>query len=364
MGGLSIVAAIVRKDIIEYTRDRLYVMLSVLSLIVFVAIFWVLPATVDETLVVGIRQTGMEELLSAVEAEEGTGIRFVEFATSEDLQAAVSGQSGTERVSLGMSFPESFLVDISAGRESSVTLYVDGAVPEETRAAMQSFIREIAYTLAGHDLPVTQPAQDTVVLGEDRAGDQVPLREKMKPLFAFFVLLVESFALASLISTEIQERTVTAILVTPARVRELLVAKGVFGTLLAFSQAIVLLLAVRAFVGSPLALVLAVLLGAVMMTGVGMISGSAGRDFLGTLFYGMLFMIPLAIPAFAALYPGVASFWVRLIPSHGLVQAISAAGPTGGGWSEAAPYLLMSLGWCVVLFAVGVVVLKRKVEAL
>ncbi len=54
---------------------------------------------------------------------------------------------------------------------------------------MESAVREIAYltAAAGEDPEQVVPDQQrTVVLGTDRAGDQVSLRDRMRPLLAFF----------------------------------------------------------------------------------------------------------------------------------------------------------------------------------
>ena len=359
----AIIGAIIKKDLVEFSRDRLYVMLSVFGLAMFILVFWVLPGTVDETIDVGVHAPGMEAVLGALEQEQGEGLGFVGFDSAEELRAAVEGE-GEPRVSMGVVFPEGFVEAVAGGRTATVTLLVDAAVPAETRTALSAYVREIAFAAAGRDLPVTQPAQETVILGEDRAGDQTPLRERVRPLLVFFILLVESFALASLVGSEIQQRTVTALLVTPARTGDVLAAKTVTGTALAFTEAVIMLLAVRALGAHIGGLLVTVLLGAVLATAVGMIAGSAGRDFMGTLFIGMIFMLALAVPAFSLMFPGVASVWVKVIPSYGIVQAIHTLSSEGGGWADVAPHLLMALGWCAALFAVGLVVLKRRVEAL
>lgn len=365
MSRWGIIGAIIRKDMVEFSRDRLWVFLSVLGLVVYVLLFWVTPGSVNETLVVGVHGQGLEQALEEITSGEAGGIRFVPFVSVEELRAAVEGQPGmSERVLMGIAFPDDFLAAAREGRGGTVTVLVDASVPSETRTALSAFVREMAYALAGNELPVTVPDQETVVLGLDRAGDQIPFRDKMRPFFAFVVLLVEAMALASLVSTEIQERTVTALLVTPARTSDILVAKSVVGTALAFSQAVILLLAVRAFGANWPALLLSVLLGAVMVTGMGMIAGAAGRDFMGTLFYGMLFMIAMIVPAMAALYPGLASAWVQVIPSYGVVQAIFALTTGSTAWGDVVRYQLMALAWCVVLFGIGLLVLKRKVESL
>ena len=100
------------------------------------------------------------------------------------------------------------------------------------------------------------------------------------------------------------------------------------------------------------------------MTGVAMIAGSAGKDLVGTMLLGMIFLIPLTIPAFAVLIPGTAASWVRALPSYGLVQAVVGTSFYGYGWGEAARYLLTLAAWCVVFAAAGILVLRRRVKTL
>ena len=100
---------------------------------------------------------------------------------------------------------------------------------------MSSFVREASYALAGFSLPVSEPDEELVILGIDRAGEQLSIRDRLKPLYAFVLLIMEAIALGALIASEIQQRTVTAILATPARLSDVLAAKGVIGALLSFS---------------------------------------------------------------------------------------------------------------------------------
>jgi hypothetical protein len=72
----------------------------------------------------------------------------------------------------------------------------------------------------------------------------------------------------------------------------------------------------------------------------------------------------MMIPAGAALFPGTAATWIKVLPSYGMTEAIVRASAYGAGWAETAPYLLATLAWCAAVFAVGVLMLKRKVETL
>lgn len=47
---------------------------------------------------------------------------------------------------------------------------------------------------------MSEPEEDLAVLGKDMAGNQIPLREKLRPLYAFMVLIMEAVALGTLIA--------------------------------------------------------------------------------------------------------------------------------------------------------------------
>ena len=79
---------------------------------------------------------------------------------------------------------------------------------------------------------------------------------------------------------------------------------------------------------------------------------------------GMIFLIPLSIPAFAVLFPGTAATWVQALPSYGLVQAVVGTSFYGYGWAESARYLFILAGWCVVFAAAGLLILRRRVKTL
>lgn len=370
----GIVAAIMRKDLRAFSRDRLWLILTIAGLVFFIAFFWLLPSSTDETIDIGVYPADLGDalvVLGASEEQEGQGLNVVPFASVDELRAVVAGErageGADEDLAIGIAFPDDFAARLARGERVVVTLFVQGGVPVEVRDAMQSAVREIAYLAAaaatgGDPMGVIPVSQSTVVLGPDRAGDQVSLQERMRPMLAFFVLMMESLSLASLIAVEIQQGTATALLVTPARASHILAAKAVLGSLLAFAQAMLLLALTGSFCAGWGILVVAALLGAIIATGTAMISGSAGRDFIGTLFYGMALLIPLAIPAITVLLPGSPALWVRALPTYGVIEAFVGVTAYGESWGELWPALTMAAGWCVAILAGGLFVLQRKVR--
>lgn len=359
MSRFGAVAAIMSKDLRLFTRDRFFVLITLLGLAAYVAIFWFLPGDVDETIAIGVHAPGIDMATGGL---GGEGLEVVAYDSPEALRAAVEESDGG--IVAGLEFPADLGASLAGGETVTITQYVRSDVPPEIETALSGLARELVAALRGEPGPFDLMAADVVVLGVDRAGDQVSLQERMRPLLAVFILTMEAIALASLVASEIEQRTVTAVLVTPAGATDFLVAKSLFGTGLAFVEASLLLLLIGAFTTSAGPLLLTVLLGSVLVTGVAMMTGSLGRDFIGIIFWSILFMIPLMIPGFAVLFPGSAAAWVKLLPSYGLARSIVDITTYGAGLGDVLPLLAGLAAWCAVLFAAGVVILRRKVQTL
>jgi ABC-2 type transport system permease protein len=383
---VAVVWSIVKKDLTEYSRDKLWAFLTVLTLVMMIVIFWVLPDSVDESIAVGISGVGNSALFASLQAAEEGGLELIPFDSAEDLKSVITGDAtawrfegqtvvianksdeeqpaGSEKatVIIGLSFPADFFAAITSGQKTTVEIFVDAQTPREIRTAMSGMVRELAFAVAGNQLPVVAPQELYVVLGEERIGNQVTPRESLRPLFIFMILLMEMFGMSSLIAREIQNRTVTALVVTPAKTGDILAAKGITGLIMGLSQAVILFAAFNMLSTQPLLLLLLMLLGALMVSGTAMIAGTLGRDFMSNLFYGFAFMIPLLIPAFGALFPGSGSAWVKVLPSYPLVQGLVKVTTYGDGWADTLGEIGTLFAWCVGLFAIGWIVLKRKVE--
>jgi ABC-2 type transport system permease protein len=366
-GRAGAIAAIVSKDLRLFARDRFYLFISVLSLVFFGGLFWVLPASVETTAPVGVHLPGAQALLERGLAAGGDqvgpvgdqGLRIVGYGSPEELEAAVA--EGDEVVA-GLAFPEGFLQAVAAGQPTSVRVLLAGEAPEGLRPALSGAVRELAFAIAGDDPPVTLPDLEEMVLGVDRSDAPLSMREQLRPLLIFIVLLMEMFALASLVAVEIAQRTVTAVLVTPTRVSDLLAAKAVLGTGLAFGQALLIALVTGTLASAPGIILVALLLGALLATAFGLVAGASGQDFIAIVFFSVMFFVPLAIPAFAVLFPGTPALWIRLLPSYGLVEVLVRTTGYGEGWSEAWPFLAGLAAWSVAAFAAGTAVLGWRMQ--
>jgi ABC-2 type transport system permease protein len=355
-----IVAAIVRKDLVAFSRDRFFAWMTIAGLVAYIAVFWLLPSEVDETVRLGVYAPGIDSLAEEA-GREGVGLSLRHYPSREALAGAV--EDGEGGIVAGIVFPEGFLDDVTAGRSTQVELLVTAELPAEYRYLMSGLV----YGVAGIESPGgtgLELISTPVVLGVDRAGDQISLQEQMRPLLAFFVLMVETLALATLVAAEVHARTVTALLVSPATIADFLTAKGLLGTGLAFAEAALLMAAMAGFGPNPAIVAVTLLLGALLVTGFGMVAGTLGKDFLGVLFWSMAFMVPLTIPAFGVLFRGNPALWIKALPTYGLVETIVAVTVDGEGWGHVAPALGGLAAWGVACFVLGTLVLRRRVATL
>jgi ABC-2 type transport system permease protein len=351
-----IISTIIRKDLRAFGRDRFFLYMTLLGLVAYSVVFYFLPSSVDETVSLGVH--GADR--AGFSLDSMPGVEILEFDSRDSL---VEGVRDGDDLVAGLAFPEGFAADLEAGAPVTVEILVPSGIPPEFEHLAEGLVLGIAMQVTGEP-PAASPLTRTVVLGTDRIGDQMSLQEQMRPLLVFFVLLIETLALATLVATEVHGRTVLAVLATPATIGDFLAAKGILGTALALSEAGLLMAIIGGLAPDPLLVLFVLLLGAVLVTGLGMIAGSFGKDFLNVLFISMFIMLPLMIPVFGVLFPGSPALWVKALPSFGLVDAIVGATVDEAGWSGVGPTLLLLAGWCVVAFGTGVWTLRRKVAAL
>jgi len=361
-----IVRTIVAKDAVAFRRNRFLMLITFLVIVVWGVLYQFLPTTVDETFSVGlvVEQGALPPEVdlspAALETQDGTGVRVTTYPDASSLEAAVD--AGDEVVA-GLVIPAGFAAELASGATPSVTLIIPAGLPPQFEAMLRSAVAELGYALSNTPAPVDL-ATSTTVVGTDRVGAQPSLAEQMRPLLLIVVLMMEVFALATLVAGEISERTAVAILATPATAGQLIAAKMLLGTVLAFSEAVLVGILIGAFGTSPVMILVALLLGSIVVTGLGLLAGSFGRDFMDTLILGILLMIPLMIPAMAALFPGAGPDWVKLMPTYGIVEVVVGASAGTMTWADAAVPLLTLVGWGLALGALGAVALGRRVARL
>jgi ABC-2 type transport system permease protein len=346
-----IIRTLVVKDLTLYFRNRFFAFITVLALVAYAVMYFLMPGAVDEEIEIGLYAPSMPSGFTAELREEGVILRTA--ASEEALKEAV----GQEEYPVGVVLSADILEKLAAGQKDQVRVYFSPGFPDELKDAYVILFEELAFNLVGQPLNVDASEE---VLGIDTAGAQIPPRDRMLPLFAVFVLLMETLGLASLISSEIEGRTIGALLITPMRIEGLFVGKGITGVGLAFTQAVILMTVTGGLDREPALILVALLLGALLSTGIAFMIASVARDMMSVIGWGVLAIVGLSIPAFSVLLPGTISDWIKVIPSHYLVDTVHRAANFGIGWGEAGQNLLILLAFALAFLWLGAIVLRRK----
>lgn len=348
----TIIKALVSKDFFLFFRNRFIGIVTILGLVFYIVLYFLMPRTVDENLEIGLYAPVVPPAFEQVRAE-GLVINAVE--SEEALQEAVIDGDYVA----GIALPADAVEKLMSGQTPSITVYVASDVPEEIKDSVAVIIRELAYRQVGQSLPVEINEE---ILGADVVGMQVPPRDRLRPLLAVFLIMFETFGLANLIAEELERGTVRALLVTPMSVKELFVAKGIFGIGLAFVQAVFFMAIVGGLNHQPLIILVALLLASMMAAAVGFFIGSVAKDFMSVLAWGMIIFIILSIPAFGAMFPGAVTGWIKFIPSYYLVDAVHRVASFGAGWGDIWLNLLILLTFDLAVFWIGILGIRRKTQ--
>jgi len=347
---LNIIGALVAKDLSLFFRNRFFAVITILGLISYIVIYFVMPKAVNENLEIGLYAPVM---LPAFEQMQGEGLEIERVESEELLKEGVTEGQYVAGIALPADIMESFM----AGQKPKISVYFASDVPEETKDAVGVMIGELAYQQAGQALAIEVTEE---ILGPDLAGMQIPPRDRMRPLFAVLLIMTETLGLASLISEEVERRTINALLVTPVSVKDLFFAKGITGVSLAFVQAALFMAIIGGMSRQPLIILVVLLLGAVLVTGVGFIIAALGKGFMSVLAWGMVILIILFIPAFGVMFPGAVTGWIKVIPSYYLVDTVHRASNFGAGWGDVWYNLLVLLGSDLALAWIGIMALRRR----
>ena len=346
-----IVGAIVAKDFSLFFRNRFIAVITGLSIVMFLVVYFVMPSAT------AAYEFGLyAPVLPPVFAEEDdTNYDFAILDSEKALSEAVTENDYVA----GIVLPADIMEKFERGEKADVKIYFSSETDEVLRDLVRVLVEGLSYQQTGQ---FTEMNTTEIVLGPDLLGRDIPLRDRMRPLFAIFLLIMEMFALADLIIVEVERRTIQGLLATPMRVREFFTAKCITGVLLAFIQATLFMVIAGGMNSQPLIVITALLLGALLVTGISFLTASLAKDFMSSLGWILIALIVMITPAVGIMMPGTITGWAKIIPSYYIVLPIHQAVHYGSGWGDVWHYLLVLVGFDIAFVWIGIAALRRKFQ--
>lgn len=345
------VATLIFKDVRLYYLNRFFALITVLSFLLFLGVYFLLPRELEDSTQLGYVGPELPALIRESAGEDG--VFFARYDNADGMLAAiVAGE-----IAAGVEMPDDLLDRLQSGDKLAIDLYTSGSLPQEFRQVYALVVEELVFAWTGETLAFQVEDQ---ILGPDMAGQQIAARDRMLPMLSVLILMVETLGLASLITTELTWGTLRALLVTRVGIGTLFVSKGITGVTLAFLQAALLLAVTGGLATQPALLICFLLAGALLVTGIAFLLSAVSKDMLTVTGWGSLALILLSIPGLAVVLPGLTTGWIRILPSYYLVDPMHRVLNLGASWPEVGGQLLILVVYAAVIVAAGVLTLRRR----
>ncbi len=243
----------------------------------------------------------------------------------------------------GLLLPAGFDDAIRSGALPELLLYISGESLASDRIVLAVTTIDLVRGVAGEPAPIEV---EVISFGEE----SLELSLRLLPLIMIYaVALAGSMVPALSLVEEKEMRTIDALLVSPASVRDVMAAKALLGVILAMATGVMTLVINDAFSGEYVAIIAALAIAAVMMAEIGVILGAWARD-TNTMFAafkggGILLFYPVVF----FIWPGLPTWIARLGPTFYFLQPIFDLSVEGASLGDVAGELAIGAGICVAL---------------
>ena len=295
----------------------------------------------------GIVDEGSSAITAAALDLDGIEVRLLDDA------GALEAEVREGRLDAGLVLPADFDGAVRTGDQPALPLWLAGESLPSDRALLTVSLLGAVREAAGDEAAV-----DVEIIEVGEAG--LPLDLRLLPLLVLYAVAIPGGMVpaASLVE-EKEHGTLQAVLTTPTSIGEVLAAKGTLGVLLGMVAGLMTLTLNDAFGPAPVAVVLAVTLGAVMMAELGLILGAWARD-TNTLFAAWKAAgLVVFLPAIFFLWPDLPTWPAYLMPAYYFLQPAYAVGVESAGLADVAGDLAIGLGICVLMLPVVVAAGRR-----
>lgn len=258
----------------------------------------------------GIVDEGASAVTAGARAIDGIELTLVDSA--DRLRELVRAHD----LDAGLVLPAEFDERVRAGERPLLQFYVSGQSLASNRLILAVTTLDLVRAVEGSTPPVDV---DVVSLG----AAELPLAARLTPVLVLFSLviagmLVPAFSLVG----ERESGTLTAVLVTPTTIAEVLVAKAALGFALALPMAAVTLALNGAVGPDPLGLAAVLVVGALVLSELGLVYGTVAKDAKVMFTLMKSLNIVLFAPVLFYVFPDWPQWIARLFPTYWVINPI------------------------------------------
>ncbi len=285
------------------------------------------------------------------EAEKLDGIQLTLLTDVDELKTQVEANDLDAGLVLARGFDE----EVKAGARPDLEFYLGGESLASNRIVLAVTALDLIRQVEGKAPPVDV---EIVELGSEAQ----PLTVRLIPFVVMYALLIAGVFLPSFsLADERETRTLEALVVTPVRMSEVVLAKGILGFVLAVAMAFVTLWTNSALDVQPLALSVVILVAGLMLVIIGLIYGTASKDVTGvfTLIKGT--GVLLLGPTIFYIFPNWPQWIAKLFPTYWIINPVYDVTINNAGLGDVGVELLIGVG-VIALLVAPLILLTRRLE--
>jgi ABC-2 type transport system permease protein len=342
---LNVILAIFRKDLIYSIKNKNILMILLIPIFLSIFSSSTLSMTENITVPIAVYDEGSSE-------DFVSHLRYVdsyEIIVTESIDEAKE-LLYKEKVAAVVIIPEGFSAALKKGLVPFLNIIVN---PYDTKSTLflQTY-RDAIMDFAGQKYPVN------VSLNAFPAGLQSRLNIPTWIMFA--IIFVGMMVLPNTLTTEKEKKTLDAILVSPASEKDIIYGKSFFGLFLTILISLVMIYINGGFTGNFLLVLLFIVLGSTLFTGLGLLIASYTENYSSASLISTIFMMPLLLlPLLANLSPEI-GYFSHFVPSTYLFNGITDSMLTNSGISDLYPALGALVIFNVLVYTLTTYILNKK----
>ncbi|MDA3935865.1 MAG: ABC transporter permease, partial [Actinomycetota bacterium] len=271
---------------------------------------------------------------------------------ADELQAQVEAND----LDAGLVLPAGIDEAIQNGERPPLQFFIGGESLASNRIILSvttlDVIREVEGSTAPIDVEITS-------FGEEG----LPISVRLVPVIMFYALVMAGiFVPGSSLVEEKENGTLMAILVSPVKASEVLVAKWSLGVILATVMSIVTLLLNNAMGSRPLEVFVVVLLAAALTSVIGLLVGVVSKN--STMLFGLIKGTGLFLfaPVIFYIWPDLPQWIAKIFPLYWIIEPVWQVSVMGESISTVWFEMGVALAITVVLIPV-VIKLARRMQS-
>lgn len=347
---LRLVWRMLRKDLALGPRSPIFLWALVMPFALTLILQVAFGSLFDPEPRLGIVDQGDSQITAELTGMDGLSVTVL------DDPGLLREQVEANDLDAGILLPAGFDDAVRAGEKPDLEFWIGGESLAANRIILTVTTVDLVRGLEGEEAPV---AVEVVSFGEEG----LPIATRLIPVIIFFALVMAGvFLPGSSLVEEKEHGTLAALLVSPVRTSEVLLAKWLMGVLLGSAMAVVTLALNRAVAGNWYAVVLVVIVAAALATVIGLLVGVGARD--SAMMFGIVKGMGLFLfaPALFYIFPDWPQWIAMLFPLYWIIEPIWQVAVMGEALSSVALELGVAIAITVGL-AVGATVLARRMQA-